>query len=327
LLLASRPVGNVKDTDFRLSQEPVPEPNDGEAVVQNLYISIDPTQRTWISGLTNYMPAVGIGTVVRAACAGRVVKSRADNLQVGTLVTGYLGGVQDYCCLPSFLLNPLPEGVPLNLSLSLFGLMGLTAWIGVNICERKKGDVLVVSGAAGAVGSIACQLAKHRGMKVFGIAGTKEKIDWLVNDVGIDGAINYKTENVEDAIVRLCPSGVDAYFDNVGGNILEAVMRKMNRFGRIAYSGHIDHYNNDSEFQISTYRLIQVKTLTIMGFLCIDHLSEIKACMDEIGGLFQAGKIKVREDIEDGDISAYPKALNKLFTGSNKGKLMMRIAE
>jgi len=211
--------------------------------------------------------------------------------------------------------------------LSLFGLMGLTAWIGVNICQRNNGDVLVVSAAAGAVGSIACQLAKHRGMRVIGIAGTQAKVDWLQQELGVDGAINYKKENVQHSIARLCPKGVDAYFDNVGGETLETVMKQMNRFGRIAYSGHIEHYNTDQEISLGTYRLVHTKTLTITGFLCIDHLSELTQCMEDIGFLFQAGKIKVREDIDQSGILEYPAVLRKLFDGSNSGKLMMKIAD
>jgi len=328
IILVKRPQGDIKDSDFEFVTEHKPEPQPGEALVQAIYISIDPTHRIWMSDEAQYMPCVGLGTCMRAGVIGKVIKSTTGKLKPGTYVNG-LGGVQEYFCCPEAALNPVIPGVPLSLNHSLFSLViGGTAWVGVNICEPHPGQTMVVSGAAGAVGSVAAQLAKARGMKVVGIAGSEKKVKWLLEELKLDGAINYKAEDVAKGIDRCCPAGVDAYFDNVGGATLEAVLTKMNRFGRIAYCGHISGYNTGEcdAVQVNQYQMILHRRIKVQGFICMDHLPDLMKCMTDLLNLYIAGKLQVQEHIEETSVDNYPSVVRMLYTGANEGKLMMQVA-
>jgi NADPH-dependent curcumin reductase CurA len=326
VLLDRRPRGDIADTDFKVVIEPVPEPAEGEALVQSVLISLDPTHRLWASETPQYMPCVGLGTAMRAGSIGKVVKSTTGKFKPGTLVVA-LGGVQEYFCVKESELNPVLDGVPLTHNMSLFGFIGLTAWVGVNICEPKAGQTLVVSGAAGAVGSIAAQLGKARGMRVVGIAGSEDKVQWLKDTLKLDDVINYKAEKVADGLDRCCPNGIDAYFDNVGGETLEAVLTRMNAFGRIAYCGHIAGYNKGEcdAVTVNQFQMILMRRIKIQGFIVSDHLSSIVACMSELLDLYIAGKMMVKEDIDESGIENYPKVLRKLYNGTNTGKLIMKV--
>mmetsp|Transcript_86313 Transcript_86313/g.105910 ORF Transcript_86313/g.105910 Transcript_86313/m.105910 type:complete len:394 (-) Transcript_86313:78-1259(-) len=327
-MLASRPQGEIKESDFKIVEETCPEPGPGEVVVKHIYISLDPTHRLWASDQPQYMPCVGIGHCMRAGTIGKVVKSSSSKWKVGTLVGG-MGGVQEYSLAKDSAVFPIIPGVPLSLNHSLFNVViGLTAWVGVNICEPKAGQTLVVSGAAGAVGSVAAQLAKARGMKVVGLAGSESKCSWLKDDVKLDGVINYKTEDLEAGLARCCPQGVDAYFDNVGGKTLETMLTKMNRFGRIAYCGHISGYNSESAaVSVNQFQMILMRRLKIQGFICVDHMGDMMKCMAELLDLYVQGKMKVQEDIQEKPISKYVECVNMLYTGKNTGKLMMKVSE
>jgi len=328
VILRQRPIGDIKDVDFSVVSEAIPEPEPGEALIQAVLISLDPTHRIWASDVAQYMPCVGLGTCMRAGVIGKVVKSTTGKLKVGSFVGG-MGGVQEYFCMPEAALNPIVPGVPLSLNHSLFSVViGLTAWVGFNICEPKVGQTLVVSGAAGAVGSVAAQLGKARGMKVVGIAGSEDKVKWLTNVLKLDGVINYKTESIADGLERCCPEGVDAYFDNVGGQTLEAVLSKMNRFGRIAYCGHIAGYNKGEcdAVQINQFQMILMRRIKVQGFVCVDHLPDLMACFADLLELYIAGKMLVHEDIDTSGIENYPTVVKKLYNGANTGKLMMKVA-
>jgi len=328
-MLMSRPVGEFKDSDFKVIKEAVPEPCQDGAVVRNIYCSIDPTHRIWATECDQYMPAVGLGTVMRALCIGQVVKtSDPEKLAVGSYVSG-VGGMQEYFAAPIAALNPLAPDVPLSYNHSLFSVViGVTSWVGTNICEPRAGQTMVVSGAAGAVGSVAAQLAKSRGAKVVGIAGGEEKCGWL-KELGLDGVINYKTESVAERLEELCPEGVDAYFDNVGGATLETMLKKMNNFSRIAFCGSISGYNTETGQQTMTvknYEMILMRRIKVQGFICLDHLADIGSCFEELGKLLAEGKVKIREDIEEVALEEYPRVVRKLYRGENTGKLMMKIS-
>eukprot|EP00438_Fugacium_kawagutii_P022020 Skav200856 [mRNA] locus=scaffold2484:125910:127091:+ [translate_table: standard] len=327
-LLASRPSGDIKESDFKTVEEPIPEPGPKEVLVKVIYISLDPTHRLWASEQPQYMPCVGIDHCMRASVIGKVVKSSSGKWKEGTYCGG-MGGVQEYFLAPEESIYPIIPGVPLPLNLSLFNVViGLTAWVGVNICEAKRGETLVVSGAAGAVGSVAAQLAKARGMKVVGLAGSDTKCAWLKDEVKLDGVINYKTEDLEAGLARCCPDGVDAYFDNVGGKTLETMLTKMNRFGRIAYCGHISGYNSESAaVQVNQFQMVLMRRLKIQGFICVDHMGDMMKCFAELLDLYVHGKMKVQEDIQEVPISKYVETVNMLYSGKNTGKLMMKVSD
>lgn len=332
VLLKKRPVGDFKDDDFEVVETPIPEPGAGEVVVKSILLSIDPTHRIWATDADQYMPAVGLGTVMRAASLGKVVKSSDPaKMAVGTLVGG-MGGVQEYFVAPIAGLFPVVPDVPLSYNHSLFSvLIGLTAWVGINICEAKAGRTMVVSGAAGAVGSIAGQLAKARGARVIGIAGSADKCAWLKNDLGFDEAINYKTEKLDERLDQLCPDGVDGYFDNVGGVILETLLKKMKTFSNIAFCGSISGYNAhegaSQTMTVNNYDMILMRRIKVQGFICSDHVADMPTAMAELGGLVQQGKLKVREDIQEVGAEEYPRIVRMLYSGQNTGKLMMKLPE
>ena len=242
-LLARRPQGAIQDSDFSFVETDVPTPGDNEVLLRNLVLSCDPTQRGWIAYDT-YLPAVKIGEVVRSAGAGRVVASNNPAYAVGDILSG-LTGWQDYVAMnPKGQLNKLPAGTPLELAMSVLGLTGVTAYFGLlEVGRPVSGETVVVSGAAGATGSVVGQIAKIKGCRVIGIAGGAEKCRWLTNELGFDGAIDYKSENVSARLKELCPKGIDIFFDNVGGEILDAALARLAMRGRVVLCGGIAGYN------------------------------------------------------------------------------------
>ena len=246
--LASRPVGDIKESDFEYREEPIPSPQEGEVLVRTIYLSLDPTNRIWMSDMEQYMPPVEIGEVMRGLIIGVVEESKNPNFQQGDLVSGPLGW-QDYAITEGnsgFSLTGLPDPLPYPLTAFMgpLGATGCTAYFGLlDIGQPKEGETVVVSAAAGAVGSIVGQIAKIKGCRVVGITGSDEKCHWLVEELGFDAAINYKTADLESAIAQACPDGIDVYFDNVGGSILDAVLTKINLHARIPLCGLISTYN------------------------------------------------------------------------------------
>jgi hypothetical protein len=247
-VLAHRPVGEIKPGDLKLVEEPAPELAEGQVLVRNVYLSLDPTNRIWMSDREQYMPPVEIGQTMRGGGVGVVEQSRSERFHQGQLVNPGLAGWATHTVVNAGMLNPVPQipGVPLTAFMSVLGATGVTAWAGMKLIgEPKAGETVVVSAAAGAVGSIAAQLAKLDGARVIGIAGGADKCAWLTGPCGLDGAIDYKHEDVGAALDWLCPNGVDVNFENVGGEIMEAVYSRMNNYGRMPLCGMISAYNID----------------------------------------------------------------------------------
>ncbi|MEN9835722.1 MAG: hypothetical protein RL011_1915 [Pseudomonadota bacterium] len=326
-VLTSRPTGLVSSDNFRFEQVPVPAIKDGEVLVRNQYLSLDPTHRIWMSDMEQYMEPIAIGDTVRAFGVGVVVESKNPQFKKDDLVSGLLNW-QDYAVGTAASLQKLP---PLDISptafLSVLGLTGVTAYFGyLDITHPKAGETLVVSGAAGAVGSIVGQIAKIKGQRVVGIAGSDEKCQWLTKDLGFDGTINYRKDKVSAAVKTLCPKGVDIYFDNVGGAISEAVWGNMNLFGRVSVCGLISGYNEGKPMLgPKNFSLILMKRLKVQGFIVTDYAARWSEAVHALYGWVKEGKIKYAEDIEEGLENA-PKVLNKLFDGSNTGKLILKVS-
>jgi NADPH-dependent curcumin reductase len=320
----------VDDRTFRLSEEPVPEPGaDGDILVRNLVLSLDPTQRGWIARDT-YLPAVKIGDVMRSGAGGRVVKSRSPRYAEGDLVVGMFGW-QDYAVVKTDAKSAptkVMPGVPLELAMSTLGLTGITAYFGLlEVGRPLQGQTVVVSGAAGATGSVVGQIARIKGCRVIGIAGGKDKCDWLVKEARFDGAIDYKREDVAARLRELCPGGIDVYFDNVGGDILDIALAQLAMNGRVVLCGAIATYN-DAELRPGPkhYLNLLIKRGRMEGFLVLDYLPRAAEAVMQLWQWVQSGELKDRVDVMHGLENA-PRALLRLFTGDNQGKQLLRIAE
>lgn len=327
--LASRPVGSVKRSDFDYTEETLRDPAEGEVLVKILYISLDPAMRGWMNENKNsYIPPVGIGEVMRAIAVGRVVASKNPAFAVGDHVNGLLG-VQEYAYSNGQGLSKVdPKLAPLPVFLGTLGMPGLTAYFGLmEIGQPKSGETVVVSGAAGAVGLVVGQIAKIKGCRVVGIAGGTEKCRYLVEQLGFDAAIDYKSEDVAAALKQHCPNGVDVYFDNVGGDILDAVLTRLARDARIVICGAISQYNNTTPIKgPANYLQLIVNRASMKGVMVADYYGRAPEALREMGGWIAAGKLKTREDVVDG-LSTFPETFQKLFTGENNGKLVIKVAE
>jgi NADPH-dependent curcumin reductase CurA len=316
------------DACFEVIEAPVPEPGEGEAVVKIEYFSLDPAMRGWVRDERSYLPPIELGAVMRSGAAGRVIASKNPSLPVGAGVMGMLGW-QEYALIggnTGAMANVLPEGVDLVDALSIFGSTGITAYFGLlDIGQPKEGETIVVSGAAGGVGSIVGQIGKIVGCRVVGIAGTKQKCSWVVDELGFDACIDYRTENVVDALGDACPNGIDVYFDNVGGDILDAALQHMNDFGRIVACGMISRYN-DAEPGPGPRNITNIVTrrLLMQGFIVIDYLGRFAEAAMQLAVWAAEGKLKNRVQVVDGFLSA-PTAVNMLFTGENTGKLVVKL--
>jgi NADPH-dependent curcumin reductase CurA len=326
--LAARPVGLIKPSDFEWKQEPAPSPGDGEVLVRNIYLSLDPTNRGWVSDRETYLPPVGIGDVMRGSAIGVVEESRNANLPQGTHVQGLLGW-QDYAISNGTGLTALPDNpaIPLTAYFGLFGHIGLTAYFGLlDIGRPKQGETLVVSAAAGATGSLVGQIGKIKGCRVVGIAGGDEKCRWLTEELGFDAAINYKNESVAEALKRHCPDGIDVYFENVGGEILDAVLSHINLRARIVLCGLISQYNA-TEPVPGPYNFVNIliKRARVEGFIVLDYLPRAQEAFADLSKWYLEGKLKYRVDVVEG-LEHAPEAINRLFEGSNTGKLILKIS-
>lgn len=328
-ILARRPSGAIGPDVLRLVESPVPEVPEGACLVRNLYLSLDPTNRIWMSNAEQYMPPVELGAVMRGITIGRVVASRAAELPVGAHVSG-LGNWQDYFIARPKQLTRLPDepGVPLTLYLGLLGMIGATAYFGMlEIGDPKAGENVVVSAAAGAVGSIAGQLAKIRGARVIGIAGDPEKCEWITRELGFDAAIDYKRENVLERLRALAPGGIDVYFDNTGGPILDAVLQHLRLGARIPLCGLISSYNEAQPGSgPRNYHYILMKRARVQGFIVSDYLPRFPEALQALAAWHREGRIQYRVDVHPG-LEHAPQVLNRLFDGSHRGKLIVQIAE
>jgi NADPH-dependent curcumin reductase CurA len=331
--LARRPTGLAASSDFEWKEVPVPRPGSGEALVQNKLLSLDPTNRLWMWERETYLPPQKLGDVMRGICVGTVVESNNPALQVGTPVYGIFGW-QDYAIVgPSDLVAPLPDdpNIPLTLHLGLFGHIGMTAYFGLlDVAKPKPGETIVVSGAAGAVGSLVGQIGKIVGCRVIGVTGSEEKCRWITQDLGFDDAVNYREEKpLVDALAEHCPRGIDVYFDNVGGETLEAALDLLNLKARIAVCGMISGYNDtDQRGRVGAgpRNLMQLvmKRARMEGFLVLDYWDRAAEAIEALAKWHQEGRLKYRVHEIEGLKNA-PAAMNMLFEGSNRGKLIVKI--
>jgi NADPH-dependent curcumin reductase len=325
ITLRRRPLGAVGPEDFEVKTAAVPSLSDGQALVRTEYLSIDPTIRGWIERDT-YLPAVEIGAVVRCAGAGVVVASKNPRLSPGDRVFSLLGwqevAVVDERDKP----NVIPAGIDLRDALSVFGVTGMTAYFGLTeIGKPVAGETVVVSGAAGATGSIVGQLAKAKGCRVVGIAGTAAKCAWLTGELGFDAAIDYKKEDVAARLAETCPKGVDVFFDNVGGQILNQVLARLALRGRVVLCGAISQYEDLSNaYGPPNYINLIARRGRMEGFIILDYVDRFMEGAMVLGGLLAEGKLQHKTTVVDGLENA-PLALRKLFTGDHDGKLLVKV--
>ena len=325
-LLAKRPVGAATRDAFTFQQVPVVQPEDGQILVKNEYLSLDPAMRGWMNEGKSYIPPVALGEVMRALGVGKVIASAHPGFAVGDYVNGALG-VQDYFVgEPRGFYKVDPKLVPLPVYLSALGMTGMTAYFALlEVGAPKAGDTVVISGAAGAVGSIAGQIAKLKGCRVVGIAGGKEKCALLTEELGFDGAIDYKSEDVIAGLKRECPKGVDVFFDNVGGDILDAVLSRLNFKARVIICGAISQYNNKEAVKgPSNYLSLLVNRARMEGFVVMDYADHYAAAGQEMAGWLAKGQLKSKEHIVEG-LETFPESLMKLFNGENHGKLVLKV--
>ncbi len=326
--LAARPQGLPKRTDWNFTEEPVRDPGPGEVLIQILYISLDPAMRGWMNDARSYIEPVKIGAVMRAGTVGRVMASQNPGFAAGDFVTGALG-VQEYAISDGKGITKIdPRLAPPPVWLSVLGLTGLTAYFGLlEVGQIKEGDTVVISGAAGATGIAAGQIAKIKGCRAVGIAGGPEKCGFVVKEMGYDACIDYKNEDVAEALRTHCPKGVDVYFDNVGGDILDAVLAKLARKARVVICGAISQYNSTTGVKgPSNYLSLLVNSARMEGFVVFNYAARYAEGIKDMAGWMAAGKLKSREDIVEG-IAGFPETLLKLFRGENLGKLMIKVAE
>jgi NADPH-dependent curcumin reductase CurA len=325
--LAARPVGLPKPSDWEYAEEPVPEPGEGEVLVKVLYLSLDPAMRGWMSDARSYIAPVGIGETMRAGGAGEVLASNHPDLAPGDLVTGLLG-VQEYAVAHGNAVTKLDVSLaPLPTYLGTLGMPGLTAYFGLlDIGRPAEGETVVVSGAAGAVGGVVGQIAKLKGCRVVGIAGGAEKCRYVVEDLGFDAAIDYKAGDVAAALREHAPKGIDIYFDNVGGEILDHALAGLARHARVIICGAISQYNATGAVQgPSNYLSLLVNNASMTGFVIFDYAARYAEGLREMEGWFAAGKLVSREDIAEG-LENFPDTLLRLFAGENTGKLVLEVA-
>lgn len=329
--LLARPQAQVEDRHFEWAETAIPEPDDGEILVQVLYLSFDPTQRGWLNDVPSYVPPVKLGEVMRAGAIGRVIESRNPEYREGDLVQGTFGW-QEYCATSGsgvFPVSKVPENIPPTYCLSVLGITGLTAYFGMQrIARPAAGDTVVVSGAAGATGSVAGQIARLMGAeKVVGIAGGPEKCTWLLEQAGFDAAIDYRQESVAKRLGDLCPKGVNVFFDNVGGPILDDVLLNMALRGRIALCGGISSgYGLDLPEGPRHYMQLVIRRCVMEGFIVLDYVDEFPAAVAQISAWLNQGKIHFQEDIQEGLENA-PATLRRLFEGKNIGKQLLKVAD
>jgi len=325
-LLAARPLGMPKRSDWTYTEEPLGEPKEGELLVQVLYISLDPAMRIWINDMRSYMPPVGIGELMRALGVGIVTASRNPRFAVGDHVSGLLG-VQEYALTDGRGVTKVNTKVaPLPKHLSVLGMPGMTAYFGLlDTGQPKPGDTVVVSAAAGAVGALVGQIAKIKNCRAVGIAGGAEKCRYIVHDLGFDAAIDYKSEEVRLSLRKHCPDGIDVYFDNVGGAILDAALAQLRLGARIVICGAISQYNNTGPIAgPSNYLSLLSNRATMKGTLVLDYVDRYAQAGAEMAGWMAEGKLKSREDIVEG-LATFPETLLKLFKGENSGKLILKV--
>jgi hypothetical protein len=325
--LRRRPVGIPQEDDFELVEVPVPKPEDGELLVRNIYMSVDPYMRGRMDEYESYVAPFQLGAVMSGGVVGQVVEAKNESFNVGDYVLSDQGWREYFTTNGSSLLKIDPSIAPIQSFLGIVGMPGLTAYVGLlDIGQPKEGETVFVSAAAGAVGSVACQIAKIKGCRVVGSAGSQEKVDWLTGEVGVDAAFNYKeVGKLVPELKKHCPDGIDIYFENVGGEHLEAALHLMNNYGRLVMCGSISDYN-DTKPPSGPRNLgyVVTKRLTLKGFIISDHFDQLLQFYSDMRGWIEAGTMKRRETIHEG-IENAPKAFIGLFQGTNIGKMLVKI--
>jgi len=326
--LAARPVGFPKDSDFQLTESTLAEPGEGEVLVRNLYMSVDPYMRGRMNDVKSYSPPFKLGEPLEGGAVGRVERSRNPNFKEGDIVSNNLGWREAFVSDGRGLARIDAKAAPTTAYLGVLGGTGLTAYVGLlDIGKPKPGETVFVSAAAGAVGSIAGQIARIKGCRVVGSAGSREKVDFLVNELGFDAAINYREGNLDQALAAHCPNGIDVYFDNVGGDHLQAALGLMNAFGRISACGMISQYNNAQPVPgPNNLTNIVRNRLLVQGFIISDHLDRRAAFLADMSAWIREGEIKHRETVVEGLENA-PRAFLGLLQGENTGKMLVKLSD
>jgi NADPH-dependent curcumin reductase CurA len=327
IVLRSRPVGMPKPSDFDLVESPLPTPKDGEVLTRTVYLSLDPYMRGRISGARSYAQSVEPGQVIVGGTVGEVLESRHPAVARGDLVLGYDGWQSHAVCKGGALRKLDPKQAPISTALGVLGMPGMTAYVGLlDIGRPKPGETVVVSAASGAVGSAVGQIAKIKGARAVGIAGSPDKCDYVVRALGFDACVNYKTGDLPAALKAACPSGIDVYFENVGGDVLRAVMTLLNQNARIPLCGLISQYNATEPTPGPDLRAFLFNRVLLKGFIVSDHLDRMGDFLAECGGWLREGRLKHREDIVEG-LEKAPEAFIGLLQGKNFGKLLVRVGE
>lgn len=327
-ILKQRPIGLPKASTWELKETSIPTLEEGQALIKIHYVSLDPAMRGWMNDAKSYIEPVALDDVMRAGTVGEVIESKNAKMPVGSYYTGW-GGVQQYVATDGKGWYPVdPRLAPLPMYIGTLGMPGMTAYFGLlDVGQPKFGETVVVSGAAGAVGSIVGQIAKIKGCKVVGIAGGKDKCDYLINELGFDGAIDYKSTNFYSELKTACPKGVDIYFDNVGGDILDAVLTRINMKARIVICGAISQYNNKESVKgPSNYLSLLVNRARMEGMVVMDYAGRYGEASMEMARWMQSGELKSREHIIDG-IENFHDAFLRLFSGDKMGKLVLKVIE
>jgi NADPH-dependent curcumin reductase CurA len=325
--LAARPSGLPGPEVWQHTEEPVAEPGDGRFVVRVTHLSLDPAMRGWMNDARSYVPPVGIGEVFRALGGGEVVASRHPDFAVGDHVTGQFGA-QEYAESDGATVQAVDLSIaPMSTHLSVLGMTGMTAYFGLfDVGAMAEGETVLVSGAAGAVGSVVGQLAKIRGGRAIGIAGGKEKCALLVDELGFDAAIDYRSEDVNKAIRAAAPDGVDVYFDNVGGEILDAALARLRMHARVVLCGAISQYNAEGgPVGPANYLSLLINRARMEGFLVFDYADRYPQAAAEMAGWLREGKLRSAEDVVTGSVADFGDTLLRLFRGANTGKLVLQI--
>jgi len=325
VVMASRPAGWVTEGNFRIETVPVPKPKEGEVLVKNHWLSLDPYMRGRMNDTKSYAAKQEIGAVMVGGTAGEVVESNNPKFKAGDKVSGMFGW-QQYGVSDGTGLNKIDASrAPMSAFLGVLGMPGVTAWVGLlDICQPKEGETVVVSAASGAVGSVVGQIARLKGARAVGIAGGKAKCDYVVNELGFDACIDYKAGRLNDDLRAAAPKGIDCYFENVGGEILDAVLKQMNAFSRIAVCGLISQYNATEAYGVKTFQSILTNRIKVQGFIVSDRMELWAKALPELVGWVAGGKIKYRETVAQGLENA-PKAFIGLLKGENFGKQLVKL--
>ena len=325
--LARRPTGMITRQDFTIEDGPIPQPGTNELRVRVEYVSLDPAMRGWVNEGRSYIPPVGIGEVMRSFSAGTVEASNNPQFKAGDAVTGMFG-VQRYAISNGDRVMKVDASkAPLQRWIGGLGMPGWTAYFGLlDVGQPKAGETVVVSAAAGAVGSVVGQIAKIKGCRAVGIAGGAEKCRYVKDELGFDACVDYKAPNLAAQLKEACPKGIDVNFENVGGEIFDTVLTQMNVFGRVALCGLISGYNaTDAPAGPKNIRAVLTQRLRVQGLIVLDWASRFPEAIAQLGQWHQEGRLKIREDVREGGLDAFPDVLNLLYTGGNMGKLVLKV--